>query len=99
MALSATIELSRHHALPIELLRQRLESLREKFAEGPTSFVTIWSGNELKISGAGFRGTIELGVDRVELSATISGFVMLLKVSIETQLAAELDQLVLREAG
>lgn len=94
--LSATIELQRHHALPIELLRQRLESLREKFSEGPMSFVTIWSGNTLKIAGAGFKGEIEIGVDRVDLTATISGLVMVLKASIETQLALEMDQLVVK---
>ena len=51
-------------ALPIELLRQRPEALREKFAEGPTSFVTIWSGNQLKVSGAGFKGDRARGRSR-----------------------------------
>lgn len=87
------------HALPIELLRQRLEGLRAKFAAGPVSFVTMWVGNALRISGAGFNGSIELAVDRVELLAKISGLVMVLKGSIEAQLAEELDQLVLRERG
>lgn len=99
MALSTTISISRVHALTIDEIKARLEGLRQKFAEGPTSFTTSWHGNILKIAGAGFRGWIEVGVDRVDLEAQLGLLLIPLRASIETQLAAELDQLVLREAG
>jgi putative polyhydroxyalkanoate system protein len=94
---SARIELSRPHALEIPELKRRLEVLRGKFAEGPGRCLTTWTGDVLKVAGAGFRGTITVGVDRVELDVTLGLFVAPLRSMIEAELAHELDLLVARD--
>lgn len=94
---SARIELSRPHALEIGEIKRRLEVLRTKFAEGPGRCLSSWTGNTLKVAGAGFKGTIEIGVDRVELAVELGLFVAPLRAMIEAELAHELDLLVARD--
>lgn len=48
-------------------------------------------------AGAGFKGTIEVGVDRVERDVTLGMFVAPLRSMIEAELAHELDLLVARD--
>ena len=94
---TAKIELSRPHVLEILDLKRRLETLRGKFAESPARCLTSWTGNTLKVAGAGFRGTIELGLDRVDLAVQLGLFVAPLRTMVEAELAHELDQLVARD--
>ena len=46
---------------------------------------------------AGFKGTIELGVDRVDLAVQLGLFVAPLRLMVEAELAHDLDQLVARD--
>lgn len=95
---TARIEISRLHALDREELRARVELLRTRF-NGLFRCVTTWSGDVLKIAGSGFKGTLELGVDRVELEAVLGMLVIPLRPQIEQALERELDVLVARESA
>jgi putative polyhydroxyalkanoate system protein len=93
---TAKIELTKIHALDREELRQRVEQLRAVF-QGMMRCVTSWDKDTLRIAGSGFKGTVELGVDRVELGATLGMLLIPMRAQIEQALERELDALVARE--
>lgn len=72
--------------------RPRAPSARERASEGADHAVRPGTGG-----AAGFKGTIELGVDRVDLAVQLGLFVAPLRLMVEAELAHDLDQLVARD--
>ncbi|MDY0003177.1 MAG: polyhydroxyalkanoic acid system family protein [Polyangia bacterium] len=88
----AKIEVVQNHALPLPEARTRMEKVQaELTAKYGLSFQ--WEGEQqLKVSGKGVKGTIQLGATQVSVLLDLSLLLSPLKGKIESRLREQLTE-------